>query len=115
MVYYLADQLSHALQLGLTRRAEVLVAAPKIVQALFAATGDLYTWKLARLAYGDTSAESWVAVGRLPKSKSALLTTAVVIYTSESLSLLYHDKNFVELYGISSLHHQSIPVVYISV
>lgn len=51
------------LQLSMTHRAEVLVAAPKVVQALFAAAGDFYTWKLARLVYGDTSVECWVLVG----------------------------------------------------
>ena len=36
-------------------RAKVLLAAPKLVQAVFAALLDCYTWKLAEKVYGRGS------------------------------------------------------------
>ena len=38
------------------------MAAPKIVQAVFAALQDFYTWKLARSIFGHESYEQWVAL-----------------------------------------------------
>jgi phosphatidylinositol glycan class B len=38
------------------------VAAPKIVQAVFAGLGDFYTWKLAGRIYGPDSREAWAAL-----------------------------------------------------
>ena len=46
-----------------------MIAAPKVVQALFAALGDYYTWQLARKTYGNESREAWAAVCRKPNSK----------------------------------------------
>lgn len=43
-------------------KAEVLLAAPKTVQALIAAIGDFYTWKLAQTAYGTGSTASAAAL-----------------------------------------------------
>jgi GPI mannosyltransferase 3 len=43
-------------------RAEVLLVAPKIVQALIAATGDYYTWKLAQTTYGTGSVAAAAAL-----------------------------------------------------
>lgn len=36
----------------MSNRAELLLAAPKVTQALLAALLDYYTWKLAEKAYG---------------------------------------------------------------
>jgi GPI mannosyltransferase 3 len=43
-------------------RADTLIAVPKLAQAVFAALGDFYTWKLAESIYGDGSIASWTAV-----------------------------------------------------
>ena len=37
--------------------------APKVTQAIFAALGDFYTWKLGERVYGAGSNEAWAAVG----------------------------------------------------
>jgi hypothetical protein len=50
-------------------RAELLIAAPKTAQAVVAAIGDFYTWKLAVRVYGNESRGAWTTVRfRYPKS-----------------------------------------------
>ena len=61
-VYQCASCLAWVLRLSSTYRADLLVAAPKVVQAVFAAVGDYYTWKLGERIYGNGSNEAWVAV-----------------------------------------------------
>lgn len=61
-VYKLASGLSWILRLSPSYRAEILVAAPKITQAVVAALGDYYTWQLAERTYGVGSNEAWAAV-----------------------------------------------------
>jgi phosphatidylinositol glycan class B len=43
-------------------RPTLLLAAPKVVQTVFAAAGDWYTWQLAVKIYGRDSVSSWFAV-----------------------------------------------------
>ena len=43
-------------------KAFVLVALPGVVQSVFAALGDLYTWRLATEIYGVRSNVPWAAV-----------------------------------------------------
>ena len=40
----------------------MLIAAPKIAQALCAALGDFYTWKLGRRIFGEQNNEAWSVV-----------------------------------------------------
>lgn len=61
-VYRASDLLAQVLRLSPNTRSEVILAAPKIVQALFAAAGDYYTWKLACKTYGANSRASSGAV-----------------------------------------------------
>ncbi|KAI1810327.1 glycosyltransferase family 22 protein [Poronia punctata] len=42
-----------------TAKAKWLVAAPKVLQAGFAALGDWYTWRLAEKFYGRSCAAAW--------------------------------------------------------
>ncbi|RCI16936.1 hypothetical protein L249_2985 [Ophiocordyceps polyrhachis-furcata BCC 54312] len=58
LAYKLADVLSSWLPGGVTVRAATIMAAPKLVQAVFAALGDWYTWKLAVDIYGPDSNSS---------------------------------------------------------
>lgn len=58
LAYKAADLVAGLLKLSDATRAEVLLAAPKILQAYFAALGDFYTWKLANYVYGRGSASS---------------------------------------------------------
>lgn len=41
---------------------ELFLAAPKVTQAVIAALGDYYTWKLGERVYGRGSNEAWAAV-----------------------------------------------------
>ncbi|KAL4768743.1 Alg9-like mannosyltransferase family-domain-containing protein [Aspergillus nidulans var. acristatus] len=61
-VYTVADLVARTLGFAPTSRAELLIAAPGITQAVIAAVGDFYTWKLARYIYGDGSHETWAAL-----------------------------------------------------
>ncbi|KAM4068111.1 alg9-like mannosyltransferase family protein [Hirsutella rhossiliensis] len=56
LAYLLADNLSSWLPAGHALRTAVIMAAPKALQALIAALGDWYTWRLAVDIYGaDTN------------------------------------------------------------
>ncbi|OAP62114.1 hypothetical protein AYL99_04317 [Fonsecaea erecta] len=56
--YQLADSVAERLMLQSPVRSEVLLAAPKTLQALFAATADFYTWRLSSYVYGEDSTAS---------------------------------------------------------
>ena len=62
VVYWLAAGLSWILRLSPSYSADLLIAAPKVAQAVFAALGDYYTWKLGEQVYGLGSNEAWAAV-----------------------------------------------------
>ncbi|KAL4993072.1 Alg9-like mannosyltransferase family-domain-containing protein [Aspergillus recurvatus] len=61
-VYAVADLVARTLGLSPASRAELLIVAPGITQAVIAAVGDFYTWKLALYIYGDRSHESWATL-----------------------------------------------------
>ncbi|EEQ85549.2 phosphatidylinositol glycan, class B [Blastomyces dermatitidis ER-3] len=61
-VYYISNLISEYLSISPLHRANLLLAAPKLVQALFAAVADFYTWKLAGKVYGNDSYEAWGAL-----------------------------------------------------
>jgi phosphatidylinositol glycan class B len=54
-VYRVAAHLADLCGLSLPAKAELLLAAPKVIQAVFAALLDCYTWKLAKKVYGRGS------------------------------------------------------------
>ncbi|RDA89797.1 hypothetical protein CP533_3327, partial [Ophiocordyceps camponoti-saundersi (nom. inval.)] len=58
LAYKLADILSSWLPIGVTLRTATIMAAPKLLQAVFAALGDWYTWQLAVDIYGSDSNSS---------------------------------------------------------
>ncbi|GAB1191787.1 glycosylphosphatidylinositol anchor biosynthesis [Aspergillus pseudonomiae] len=60
-VYSIADLGARVLRLSPAFRADLLIVAPKVAQAVLSAIGDLYTWKLARYVYGRRSHEAWAA------------------------------------------------------
>jgi GPI mannosyltransferase 3 len=62
LAYELADTVAAALSLDARLQSELLLVAPRIVQALLSATCDFYTWKLARSLYGLDSAEAFCAL-----------------------------------------------------
>ncbi|KAL8857911.1 MAG: hypothetical protein Q9178_005530 [Gyalolechia marmorata] len=51
-VYWLSAELSTLLRLAPHDHAELLLAAPKVTQAVVAALGDYYTWKMGEHKYG---------------------------------------------------------------
>jgi GPI mannosyltransferase 3 len=61
-VYWASDALAQVLRLSAPTRDDLLVTAPKIVQAAFAGLSDFYTWKLAERIYGQDSNEAWAAL-----------------------------------------------------
>lgn len=65
LVYRLASGLSWVLRLSPILHADLLIAAPKVTQAVFAALGDYHTWKLGEKVYGVGSNEAWTVVGRV--------------------------------------------------
>lgn len=77
-VYRIVDALSAAAHLSPSWRAEVLVAAPKLVQAVFAAMIDYYTIRLAQRAYGKEA--------RLPCTALTLLSPWQFFCSTRTLS-----------------------------
>jgi phosphatidylinositol glycan class B len=61
-VYKAADAMSTLEGATRTARADDLLIAPKIAQAIFAALLDFYTWKLSQKIYGAGSAASMATV-----------------------------------------------------
>ena len=57
--------LAKLLQLSPLTRADLLIESPKVIQAVFAAVGDFYTWKFTERIYGRRSTEAWGAVGEM--------------------------------------------------
>lgn len=66
VVYQFTDWLSRYLNLPFLQHADILIAAPKVLQAVFAAIGDFYTWRLSRKIYGLRVQETRVTVSFLP-------------------------------------------------
>ncbi|WEW59725.1 glycosylphosphatidylinositol anchor biosynthesis [Emydomyces testavorans] len=62
-VYLIADEIGHQLRLSPLSRADLLIAAPKATQGVFAAVGDYYTWRLADKVFGAGSDETWWTLG----------------------------------------------------
>jgi phosphatidylinositol glycan class B len=64
-VYKITDAISTLEGATRTVRAQDLLVAPKIVQGMFAAAMDFYTWKLGRKVYGADSDAAMAAVRML--------------------------------------------------
>ncbi|KAI4281882.1 MAG: hypothetical protein L6R35_005532, partial [Caloplaca aegaea] len=60
-VYCLCVGFGKLYQLSPMAHGELLLAAPKVTQAIIAALGDYYTWKLGERVYGRGSIEAWAA------------------------------------------------------
>jgi GPI mannosyltransferase 3 len=65
LVYHAASIVSSIVDLSPPLRAELLVAAPKVIQGVLAGLLDFYTWKLADKLYDRNSSDSWATVGAL--------------------------------------------------
>jgi phosphatidylinositol glycan class B len=61
-IYKIVHFLATTLHLSAATRAELLITGPKTAQAVIAAIGDFYTWKLATRIYGKDSRGAWTTV-----------------------------------------------------
>ena len=61
-VYSLSSSLSRILNLSPHYHAEVILASPKLTQAIFAGLGDFFTWKLGERVWERRSREAWAVV-----------------------------------------------------
>lgn len=61
-VYYVLDKPMEYLGFYPQFRAMVLTFAPSLVQSLFAAATDYFTWTLAKKIWGEESRIAWAAV-----------------------------------------------------
>ncbi|KAF7506351.1 hypothetical protein GJ744_011817 [Endocarpon pusillum] len=61
-IYYLTNLGVDMIRLTPATRAELLLAAPKLLQAFFAALGDYYTWQLAQRVFGHHSCQVWATL-----------------------------------------------------
>lgn len=64
VAYFAADLISRALPAANAFKVAALLAAPRMLQALFAALGDWYTWQLATKIYGTDANVALFAVSR---------------------------------------------------
>ncbi|KAM7183467.1 GPI mannosyltransferase [Naviculisporaceae sp. PSN 640] len=62
IAYKAAHTLMSALLFPPQLESFVLVVLPKVVQSVFAALGDFYTWRLATAIYGNASNVPWAAL-----------------------------------------------------
>ncbi|KAJ4365237.1 glycosylphosphatidylinositol anchor biosynthesis [Neocucurbitaria cava] len=83
-VYRVAADLGAFCGLNLPARAELLLAAPKLIQAVFAALLDCYTWKLAEKAYGRGSRTALTTPLRSFGYKHAAASTTEFEWSSDS-------------------------------
>ncbi|KAF4123162.1 GPI mannosyltransferase 3 [Geosmithia morbida] len=63
--YRLADHVSRIAPVGAVLQASFVVAAPRALQAAFAALGDWYTWQLAVRIYPDSNVSSFAVCPNL--------------------------------------------------
>ncbi|EXJ75886.1 uncharacterized protein A1O5_00394 [Cladophialophora psammophila CBS 110553] len=106
LCYQLADSVAEHLMLQNPMRSEVLLAAPKTLQAIFAATADFYTWRLASSVYGDGSTASlatllltvvspwqWFCSTRTFSNSLETTLTIIALYNWPWNRTLPHDGN----------------------
>jgi GPI mannosyltransferase 3 len=68
LIYHVASLASNALSLPPELHSNLLLAAPKIVQAVSAASCDYFTWRLAQKIYARDDRAAWTTVCIWPNS-----------------------------------------------
>ncbi|KAF2809649.1 uncharacterized protein BDZ99DRAFT_571427 [Mytilinidion resinicola] len=112
-VYQFAATLANLCQASPRLRAELLVAAPKVVQAVIAALLDCYTWRLAQKIYGRSSRTAWVTLALsvfspwqwfcAPRTLSNCLETTIT-----SIAVYYWPWRWADLSSNSTLKDKDI-------
>ena len=69
IVYWIAAGVSWLLHLSPVSSANLLIAAPKVAQAVCAGLSDYYTWKFGVRIFGKNSNEAWAVVRRAIQAK----------------------------------------------
>ncbi|TKA24746.1 hypothetical protein B0A50_05734 [Salinomyces thailandicus] len=114
--YKILAWICDALDAGPRARADALVTAPQIPQAIIAALGDFFTWLLARKIYGPdssasnmalflTAASPWqwfCSVRSFSNSLETVLTVTALYYWPWDWYIGYHP-------NVSSESHESSP------
>jgi hypothetical protein len=103
-VYRVTALAADYLSLEAATRAELLLAAPKILQACFAATTDYFIWKLATKAYGKGSKASSAAV-----RVDYLLA---LLDCSESMAMVLFDEDTFEFSGDHTYNYRSLALAF---
>ena len=113
--YVVADNAMKLLYVAPELRAVALVAVPKLAQAVFAALGDFYTWKLAESIYGNGSVASWAAV-RCPPSRLrdlGLTRWTALDDGAQPLAVVLLHEDVFQLAGDDSHHHGPLPLAMV--
>ncbi|KAI9808366.1 MAG: glycosylphosphatidylinositol anchor biosynthesis [Phylliscum demangeonii] len=120
--YYLVSTTARWLGVTMNLRAAWLLVTPKVVQALIAALGDFYTWKLADRIYGKESVVP-LATPSLIRVRAAILTLSGLMdrvyygkWTLPLLRFLYYNlvQSLAVFYGTSPWHYylsQGLPLL----
>lgn len=101
-IYYVAGSIAWLLRLSPLTAADLLIAAPKTAQAVIAAIGDYYTWKLAGRVYGSDSHGAWATVrgkGESAHDTSGSNKALARVDRPEPLAMVLFHKNPVQLLG----------------
>jgi GPI mannosyltransferase 3 len=64
VLYFFSEKVMEILAILPQSRATILIVIPKILQGIFAAIGDYFTWRLAERIYGPDHSYAWTAVCR---------------------------------------------------
>jgi hypothetical protein len=80
--------------------SSALVVLPKVIQSVFAAASDFYTWKLAEKVFGTNSNQAWAAVS-IPRTplQPVLTRTTVLGVCLQPLALVLLHQNVLQLGG----------------
>ena len=93
-VYYVVEKLLTYVGCFPQFRAMIFSVLPNVVQGIFAATGDYYTWQLAERMYGIGSSSASAVVCCVMRDEENLSLTPPVFYDYvQSLAMVLFNKN----------------------
>ena len=101
-VYRFCALLCQCFNIEPVSEASILLAGPKVVQALSAAVLDFFTWRLAQRIFGSTSRVAWTAVRLCSIPIPICTTTSQADIGSSQLSSL---QSVLQAHGSGSAPH----------
>ena len=112
VVYRITAHLAALCGLTLPNRAKLLLAVPKVTQAVFAALLDCYTWKLAEKAYGKRSRTALVTVGEYPAISLQYLVSYFASLARpiglQPVAMVLLNPNIVQLFRDNAHFHRAL-------